>query len=135
MAAIKWLILTAVFIWAAVWTLPDNKLHIVFCDVGQGDAILVYRGTNQMLVDGGPNDEVLKCLDRHMPFWDRRVEAVVLTHNEADHARGLEYVRQRYNVILYEPKLEKGEKLVVGPITMNILWPDEKFWEPAPPAA
>jgi len=118
--------LLAVFMWAAVWFLPDDKLHIVFCDVGQGDAILVSKGTTQMLVDGGPDGEVLKCLARHIPFWDRRIEAVVLTHNESDHARGLEYVRQRYNVMLYEPVLNKGEKLVVGQITMDILWPDEK---------
>jgi competence protein ComEC len=79
-----------------------------------------------MLVDGGPNGEVVKCLARYLPFWDRRIEAVVLTHNEADHARGLADVVKRYKVLLFEPKLKKGETLVVGPITMKILWPDEK---------
>jgi len=43
----------------AFWQWPDGRLHLVFCDVGQGDAILITKGTTQVLVDGGPNDKVL----------------------------------------------------------------------------
>ena len=38
------------------------------CDVGQGDAVLLTRGDNQILVDGGEDEAVLTCLGRHMPF-------------------------------------------------------------------
>jgi len=43
----------------AAAVLPDNKLHVVFCNVGQGDATLVTYRSWQMLVDVGPNSDVL----------------------------------------------------------------------------
>lgn len=81
--------------------LPDKNLHLVVCDVGQGDAILVSYKTTQMLVDGGPNASVLKCLGDHMPFYDRRIEVVVLTHPQADHMNGLIDVLKRYTVLQF----------------------------------
>ena len=95
----KTLALAAASIWLAVLALPDNRLHIVVCDVGQGDAILVSYKTTQMLVDGGPNKAVLECLARHMPFYDHRIEVVVLTHPQADHMNGLIDVLKRYTVL------------------------------------
>lgn len=117
------LALAAVTIWAAVGVLPDNKLHVVFCNVGQGDAILVSRGTTQLLIDGGPNDKVIRCLSDHMPFYDRRIETVVLTHNDTDHSRGLSYVRERYGVLYFEPKLVEGDVIKIGGFKFIIEWP------------
>ena len=54
---------------------------ISILDVGQGDAILVEgsRG-GRLLIDGGPDpDRLLVELDRRIPPWDRRIDAVVLT--------------------------------------------------------
>lgn len=94
----KILALAAITVWAAVLTLPDDRLHVVFCDVGQGDAILVYRKNTQMLIDGGPDNKVLGCLGRHVPFYDRRIETVIVTHPQADHMNGVIDVIKRYNV-------------------------------------
>jgi len=77
---------------------PDNRLHLFFCNVGQGDAILLEYGSYQILVDGGPDNSVLSCLGKAMPFWDRKIELVVLTHPEADHLTGLIEVVKRYQV-------------------------------------
>jgi len=76
----------------------DNKLHLVFCDVGQGDAILIRKNTFEILIDGGPGKKVLSCLSENMPFWDREIEVMVLTHPEADHLNGLIPVLERYKV-------------------------------------
>jgi competence protein ComEC len=73
-------------------------LHIVACDVGQGDAILIQKNTTQILIDGGPNNSVLNCLGKYMPFWDRQIELVILTHPEADHYSGLIEVFKKYKV-------------------------------------
>lgn len=77
----------------------DGKFHIVFCDVGQGDAIFLRtpKGTN-ILVDGGPDTSVLSCLSSHMPFWERDLELVILTHPHADHLNGLISVARRYKI-------------------------------------
>jgi competence protein ComEC len=77
---------------------PDDQLHVVICDVGQGDAILVTQGFWQMLVDGGPDDSVQSCLSQHMPFWDRSLELVVATHADQDHIGGLSRVFEYYQV-------------------------------------
>lgn len=92
------LALSVILVFIASFFLPDDKLHLVFCNVGQGDAILIYRRTAQVLVDGGPDRQVLSCLGSHMPFWDRRIEAVVLTHPDLDHYGGLVAVFRAYNV-------------------------------------
>jgi competence protein ComEC len=80
----------------------DGKLHVVACDVGQGDGIFIRTpGGSDILVDGGPDDSILNCLSRHMPFWDRTIELMVLSHPHADHLSGLISVLQRYTVMHY----------------------------------
>lgn len=80
-------------------TYNDKKLHVVFCDVGQGDAIFIRTPQgSDILIDGGPDDSVLACLGKHMPFWDRMIEIMVLTHPHADHFTGLFSVLKNYTV-------------------------------------
>ena len=88
----------------AVANLPDNKLHISFLDVGQGDAILIQRGTQQVLIDGGPSPQAVTLeLGNRLPFWDRTIELVIMTHLHADHLTGLVEVLDKYRVeqVLY----------------------------------
>ena len=134
-------------------TFPDGKLHIVFCTVGQGDGTYI-RMPNQadLLIDGGPDNKIIGCLGRHMPFYDRTIDAVILTHPQKDHLDGLIYVLQRYHVnnfitiplkndtasykLLVEefrkakivPKyLTTGQELKFGSVVGRVLWPD-KSW-------
>src|SRR3989344_3771334 len=85
----------------AIYSVPDSRLHLIACDVGQGDAILATYKSTQMLVDGGPDRRVLDCLSRHMSFWDRKIEVVILTHPQLDHFSGLIDVIKRYKVDLF----------------------------------
>lgn len=80
-------------------TLPDGKLHITFCDVGQGDGAYVrFPDGRDMVVDGGPNDKIIDCLGKTMPFWDRTIDMVLMTHPQKDHMQGLISVLARYHV-------------------------------------
>jgi competence protein ComEC len=80
-------------------TFHDGKLHVVFCDVGQGDGILITTPSNkQILVDAGPDKRILDCLSQHMPFWDRTIDIALLTHPHADHFAGYYYVIDRYRL-------------------------------------
>lgn len=149
---IFWLASAAVLLWAAVFSLPDNRLHLVFCDVGQGDAILITYKETQVLIDGGPDNRVLGCLANNMPFWDRKIELVVLSHPQSDHFTGLIDVIKRYNisqfvinsvvndsagfwefykaVLAEEAKIyspQAGDRLKLGPINLKVLWPKEKL--------
>jgi len=98
------LLIVAILASAAAGTMPDDKLRVSFLDVGQGDAILIQKGNQQVLVDGGPSPQALTLeLGDRMPFWDRTIELVVLSHPHADHLTGLVEVLHRYRVeqVLY----------------------------------
>jgi len=88
--------LLGVIIILGLVSLPDEK--VVFLNVGQGDATLLQSGTVQVLVDGGPGRSVLRELARELPWFDRRIEVVVLTHPQQDHMEGLLHVLERYEV-------------------------------------
>jgi len=93
------LLVVAILVSVGAATMPDDELHVSFLDIGQGDAILIQKGNQQVLVDGGPSPQALALeLGDRMPFWDRTIELVVLTHPHADHLTGLVEVLQRYQV-------------------------------------
>ncbi|MBN1936208.1 MAG: ComEC/Rec2 family competence protein [Anaerolineae bacterium] len=100
----RWLIglaaIAAVLAWTAALSLPDGKLHVTFFDVGEGDAVLIEtpRG-QQILVNGGPApSRVLAQLGQRLPFWDRRLDLVILTDVEDKHLLGLVSALARYRV-------------------------------------
>ncbi len=100
---LKWaitpLLVAAVLVTYTAATMPDDKLHVSFLDVGQGDAILIQKGSRQVLIDGGPSPQAVTLkLSRQMPFWDRSIDLVVLTHPHGDHLAGLLEVLRRYDV-------------------------------------
>ena len=132
----------------------SGKLRLVACDVGQGDGLLVISpGGRQVVVDGGPGSKIVDCLSSKMPFWDRTIEMVVLTHPQKDHLEGLLEVLKRYQVKMvattgvkndtelfgewqkaidgegariYTPKA--GDRLVLDSLrgrtsSMDVLWP------------
>ncbi len=99
----KWLVLPllaiAILVLVTAATMPDDNLHVSFLDVGQGDAILIQKGSRQILIDGGPDPQaVIRALGEKMPFWDRTLDLAVLTHSSADHVTGLVEVLKRYRV-------------------------------------
>jgi competence protein ComEC len=98
---LAFLALVAATVWLAVWVYPEPKLHLIACDVGQGDAILATYGQTQILIDGGPDRKVLDCLAKYLPFWDRELEIVLLTHPQKDHFGGLIDVFGRYSVQVF----------------------------------
>jgi competence protein ComEC len=129
---------------------PRPELKLVFCSVGQGDAVLMIWQDRQVLVDGGPNNRVLDCLGRHLPFWDRQLELVIASHNEADHITGLIEVVNRYQIDQFIAvnevndtaewlalnqavnrrgvsikELTSGAVINFGPIKLTWLWPDK----------
>ncbi len=152
-----WLFLITLFTAVAVSfsSLPDSRLHIYFCNVGQGDALVIKRKNQTVLIDGGPDTEsVIKCLDSALPYWERDLDLVILTHPHADHVRGLISVFDYYSVkavmLAFTPyksnqysyflkkiagkktqviKTYRGQKFKIGELDFSVYWPPRKCLE------
>ncbi|MEK7620659.1 MAG: MBL fold metallo-hydrolase [Patescibacteria group bacterium] len=144
----------SIVLWASaaefIFPWQEQPLRVWMLDIGQGDAFFIEFPTGeQMLVDGGPDDSVLAKLGSLLPPWDRTLDAVLLTHPDADHVTGLVGVLDRYDVgTIYEtgvgahtPQadafvdrqetirsdrtlLNMGDVIRMGDVTLTILWPD-----------
>lgn len=109
------LIIFATMIWsvAAYWhwtnqSVASAQLH--FFDIGQGDAMYLRTLSGKdILIDGGPDRLLVNQLGQAMPFWDRTIEIMVLTHPHLDHVAGLVEVFNYYQV----------NQLVLEPVQYN----------------
>jgi len=102
-------LLVTVFIWYGVWAEErDGILAVVFLDVGQGDAIFIEAPNGkQVLIDAGFNKKVLRELSQQMPFYDRSLDLIIMTHPDSDHIGGFPSVLETYTVDMI---LESGVK-------------------------
>ena len=93
------LALVALLIWLAVAAQPDGRLHVSFLDLDEGDATLIRApGGGTILVDGGGSAAQLTSrLGRLLPFWERRIQAVILAGDPGRQA-GVVPVLERYHV-------------------------------------
>jgi len=151
------LLIGTIWIWSSIFKQsPDNILEVHFFNIGQGDSIFIETPQGkQILIDGGPDKTVLEKLGKTMPFYDRNIDLVVLTHPDADHITGLVEVLKHYQVEhILSSSLEKdtavykrwqdlieeknipltlaqiGQKIILEKeIIMNILWPEQTLVE------
>lgn len=132
----------------------SGALNVYFLDVGQGDAeFITLPGKVDILIDGGPpNGKAVWELQKIMPFYDRYIDLVILTHPQNDHAGGLTEIIKRYKIgaFLYTGRkgkgyalseLEKeinrkqinsiilsaGDKIKYGEAVIDILMPDKTY--------
>lgn len=115
-----------------------GQLTVSFLDVGQGDAIYIDSPIgNHVLIDAGPGNVVLRRLGGEMPFYDRRIDLIVETHPDLDHAGGIPGILARYDVggmMRIEKKEAEDIPVVIakrgqvvdlgGGASLKILFPD-----------
>lgn len=77
--------------WFAVFQTSQGRLlKVVFFDVGQGDSIFIETAKRtQILIDGGPGSRAVEKLGQELPFFDREIDFVILSHPDKDHLGGL----------------------------------------------
>ena len=120
---------------------PSSGLRIEVLDVGQGDAILLQpAGAAAVLVDGGPPGDGLAAKLRAAGV--RRLGAAVVTHDQSDHAGGIDELLGRmpiddlvYAVLdrrmlaearatgAWPRRVASGSGLREGPLRLDVIWP------------
>jgi len=159
---IKYLILIILFsgtilIWSVVFNFADNEfLEVTFFDIGQGDSIFIETPSKkQVLIDGGPDKTILEKLNETIPFYDKTIDLLVLTHPDTDHITGLVSVLEHYDVkyiltsgienemavykewrdLIEEKNIplilaQSGQKILLDhDIILEIIWPEQSSIE------
>ncbi|MDD2766728.1 MAG: MBL fold metallo-hydrolase [Candidatus Moranbacteria bacterium] len=81
------------------WDGYREETFVTFLSVGEGDALLISQGSNQVVIDGGrKSKDLLARLGRYLPFWDRTIEVVIATHPDADHVGGFPGLFSTYHI-------------------------------------
>lgn len=77
----------------------SKDLAVVFLDIGQGDATYIKTPQNKrILIDGGPDKTILYKLGKYIPWWEKEIDAVYISHPHADHILGIIEVLKKYKV-------------------------------------
>jgi len=133
-----------------VFSSSTPAVQVIFFDVGQGDSeLIIAPGGDDILIDGGPDKSVMQKLGQYLPYSDRKIEYVILSHPHSDHVGGLVEVLKRYQVdkVIMSGALHSApdyleflqlikEKnipvtLIEQPQDLDISNLDFRFWEPA----
>jgi len=77
---------------------PDGNLRIVFLNVGQGDATLIQTKEKNILLDGGPDKSLIFKMDEFFPFYQRKIDLIIVSHFDSDHFIGLVEILERYRI-------------------------------------
>ncbi len=83
-------------------TLPDQRLRLIWLDVGQrGQALLIQTpGGQTALIDGGGDPATLEtALGEHIPFWQHTLNLVVLTNPGSSYLAGLLDLPAHYHIL------------------------------------
>lgn len=73
-------------------------LEVHFIDVGQGEAILIKKGNESMLIDAGKNVSVDLIVSYLKKQKVRKLEYVIGTHPHEDHIGGLDAVIDNFDI-------------------------------------
>lgn len=131
----------------------DTQTTLVFCDVGQGDgAYIRIENRIDIVVDAGPDNRILDCLGKYMPFYDHTIELAFLSHSQKDHFGGFLAIFERYKVetllvnpinnpassfqtlknLLNRKRIQTkpfytGQIIYLGNAMIRAFWPNERF--------
>lgn len=85
---------------------------IAACDVGQGDGLMVRSHSSVAVIDTGPSPEPMEaCLAK---LGIGRVDLLVLTHFDLDHAGGARALRGRVDLVLHGPPGDAGDERLLA---------------------
>jgi len=79
--------------------IAPTVLKVSVLSVGKGDAVLVQTPSDKtLLIDTGPDASILRALGSALPFWQRRIDAVIITNSGHGSTGGLAEVSERYDI-------------------------------------
>lgn len=110
-AHLRWYVLgSLVFVSVVLWSIAvhenRNDIMIVsFLNVGQGNSVFIESPTGtQVIVDGGPNNNLMKEISAVLPWYDRNVDMLIISNTDQDHFDGfIPFLRKFSTNVVLEP--------------------------------
>ena len=104
--ALLGLVVSSGLLWSVA--IDENRqgvLTFAVLNIGQGDALFVESPTGtQVLIDGGPDKNLMKEIPHMMPWYDRHIDMLVVTNPDKDHYEGFIPLLDKYSVdVVLEP--------------------------------
>lgn len=97
------LFIVSIVLWSVVIR-EDRKGLLTFAvlDVGQGDALFIESPTGiQVLVDGGPNKNLIGEISKILPWYDRNIDMLIVTNPDRDHYEGFISFLNKYSTYVF----------------------------------
>ena len=138
------------------WSYVSNTQisRLISLSVENGDATLIQSHGTVILIDTGTSDDVVESVRRHLGFFERTIDILVLTHPDRDHIGGTLGVLKSYDIknviltgahepkdILYQEILQEieakeipitqgmyGTKIQDSHVNLEIIWPLKNVW-------
>jgi len=101
------------------------KPNINFLNVYEGDSALIINKSGNFLIDAGRKNYVLKPLASTLPFFEKIIDVVIISHADSDHFEGLNTILDNYKVRLiilndFENTNANYQKLLKKIVNKNI---------------
>jgi len=90
-----------IFVGAYFYFVPRQKQSqlVVFCNVGEGDGILIKDNTYEVVIDAGSKGgKMVQCLQKYLSFDDKKIEKIIISHYDSDHLGGFSDIFSQYEI-------------------------------------
>lgn len=78
--------------------IQENNLKIYFLDSGQADSILIKTPEKQNIIIDLGSQIGLKKLNQKIPWWDKKIDLLIISHPHDDHLAGIPLLLEKYKI-------------------------------------
>ena len=76
----------------------DNNLKVHFLEAGQADASLIQTPYGQNIAIDLGSEKAFLELEKILPWWDRKIDILIISHPHSDHIEGMPNLINKYEV-------------------------------------
>lgn len=76
----------------------NQELLVSFINCSQADAIFLKTPYGQQIIIDFGSNQGLKDLNKRIPWWDKTIDLMIITHPHDDHIAGMKSIIERYEV-------------------------------------
>jgi len=104
------LILVNFVLYLIIFSYLNEKSLVAFLNVGQGSAVLFKDKKNVFLYDTGKYTNLtIKEIDKNLPFYNKKIDILFLSHPDKDHYYASFEILKRYKVRVIGISLKESE--------------------------